>query len=179
MSFREGLHSVRSLGRPGLLAALLLLLAGAGMGATRWMDERAAASQREVARLEAQLRQALAGPAPVLASRNDWLERLPAASTRQQRLADLLEISIHEGLSITRTEHRLSTDAASGLERVRVSMPLQGSYAQIRSFVSAALQHDPALSLDTLKLRRNNPQATVIDAELVWSLHSRKVRDAS
>ena len=60
-----------------------------------------------------------------------------------------------------------------------MTMPLQGSYAQIRGFIGAALLKDPALSLDSLKLRRANPQATVVDAELVWSLHSRKAKEGS
>jgi hypothetical protein len=100
-----------------------------------------------------------------------WQAALPAAAERQQRLADLLELSIRLELNGARTEHRLST--AEGLERLRVTMPVTGSYAQVRRLISAALAHDPALSLDAVKLRRVSPMSADVDAELQWSLHGR------
>ena len=39
--------------------------------------------------------------------------------------------------------------------------------------IAAALEHDPALSLDAVKLRRVSPMAAEVDAELQWSLHGR------
>jgi Tfp pilus assembly protein PilO len=100
-----------------------------------------------------------------------WQAALPAASERQQRLADLLELGIRLELNGARTEHRLAT--ADGLERLRVTMPVTGSYAQLRRFIGAALAHDPALSLDAIKLRRVSPMAVEVEAELQWSLHGR------
>jgi Tfp pilus assembly protein PilO len=175
MKFRAILAALRRWSWPGLFGLVFLLLACGATLTSRAMEERTLSTQAHVTVLENRLKQELAPQTtPSASSQEEWLAQLPPATTRQQRLADLLEISIHQGLNITRTEHRLSSDAATGLERVRVSMPLQGSYAQIRSFIGAALQHDPALSLDSLKLRRANLQSSVVDAELVWSLHSRR-----
>ncbi len=161
---------VRALGWPGLagLAALLLAVAAIALG-QRW-DAQAAALQAEARTLRAKARPAAAATA-VPVSVQQWQAALPAATARQQRLADLLELSIRMDLNSARTEHRLAT--SEGLERLRVTMPLTGSYAQVRRFIGAALAHDPALSLDALKLRRVSPVSTDVDAELQWSLHGR------
>ncbi len=164
----------RGLGAPGLFGLFALLLATGlfFMG----QRERAEAAQLRVRSEALQAQRQRAGDTPAQAApvtQAQWQQNLPPATERQQRLADLLEISLRMGLNGARTEHRLSVDPVSGLERLRVNMPLIGSYAQLRQFIGAALAHDPALSLDSLKLRRGTPQAAEVEAELVWSLHSR------
>lgn len=160
---------VRALGWPGLAGVAALLLAGLAIVAGQRWDVQASALQAEVRDLRAKARPAVAVPAP--ASLQQWQATLPAAHDRQQRLADLLELALRLDLNGSRTEHRLST--SEGLERLRVSMPVTGSYAQVRRFIGAALEHDPALSLDAIKLRRSSPMAAEVDAELQWSLHGR------
>lgn len=163
---------LKSLGWPGFagLSALVLAVAAIFIG-QRW-DAQAAALQSEARELRAKAR-----PAAVVAAASaplnveQWQATLPSSRDRQQRLADLIEMSIRLELNGTRTEHRLST--SEGLERLRVTMPLTGRYAQVRRFIAAALEHDPALSLDAVKLRRANPTSTDVDAELQWSLHGR------
>ena len=160
----------KKLGGPGLagLAALLLAAVALVMG-QRW-DAQATALQAEARALRAKARPAAAATV-VPVSVQQWQANLPAAAQRQQRLADLLELSIRLDLNGARTEHRLAT--SEGLERLRVTMPVTGSYAQVRRFIGAALEHDPALSLDSVKLRRLSPMSAEVDAELQWSLHGR------
>lgn len=161
---------VKALGWPGLAGAAALVLAIAAIVLGQRWDAQAAALQAEAHALRARARPvAVATAVPV--SVQQWQATLPAASERQQRLADLLELSLRLDLNGARTEHRLST--AEGLERLRVTMPVTGSYAQVRRLVSAALEHDPALSLDSIKLRRVSPMSADVDAELQWSLHGR------
>lgn len=161
---------VKALGWPGLagLAALALAVVAVLLG-QRW-DAQAAALQAEARVLRTKARPAAAATAAPV-SVQQWQAGLPPSSDRQQRLADLLELAIRLGLSGARTEHRLS--ASEGLERLRVTMPVTGSYAQVRRFIGAALAHDPALSLDAIKLRRVSPMSADVDAELQWSLHGR------
>ena len=165
-------HFIRRLGAPGLagivalvLAAVLLPIGQRYRAQTEVLHSRTEALQ--AAQPKGQQVQA------VPATQAQWQQNLPPAAERQQRLADLLEMSLRLGLNSSRTEHRLSVDPVSGLERLRVSMPVSGSYAQVRQLIGAALAHDPALSLDSLKLRRASPQAAEVEAELQWSLHSR------
>lgn len=159
----------RALGGPGLGGLLALALAAvAALLGQRW-DAQAAALQAEVRALRARAVPMAVAPASLNAQQ--WLAALPPPSARQQRLADLLELATRLDLNGARTEHRLAS--ADGLERLRVTMPVTGSYAQLRRYIGAALAHDPALSLDAIKLRRASPMAVDVDAELQWSLHGR------
>lgn len=161
---------LRALGWPGLAGVAALVLAALAIVLGQRWDAQATALQAEAHALRAKARPAAAATA-VPVSLQQWQAGLPAASERQQRLADLLELSIRLDLNGARTEHRLST--AEGLERLRVTMPVTGSYAQVRRLISAALEHDPALSLDAIKLRRVGPMSADVDAELQWSLYGR------
>jgi len=161
---------LKALGWPGLAGLAALALAAVAIVLSQRWDARATMLQADARQLRAKATPAAAAAsAPI--SVQQWQASLPASTDRQQRLADLLELAIRLDLNGARTEHRLST--AEGLERLRVTMPLTGNYAQIRRFVGAALAHDPALSLDSIKLRRVSPMAADVDAELQWSLHGR------
>lgn len=174
MSIASMQQSLRALRWPGLLGlAALALAALLELGLTQRWQAQSDDLQATAERLQRQLRLQRASGAGPEATLQSWQLALPDADQRQQRLADLLEQGLRAGLLSSRTEHRLSIDATAGLERLRVSMPLQGGYAQLRGFIEAALRQDPALSLDSLKLRRASPAAAQIDAELVWSLHAR------
>jgi hypothetical protein len=160
-------NAIQALGWPGLLglAALLISVVLVVLG-QRWdADATRLQAQAQALRQRAPAPQAAAS-APL--TPQQWQASLPAATQRQQRLADLLELGLRLDLVSARTEHRLSS--SEGIERLRISMPVTGSYAQLRRFVEAALAHDPALSLDALKIRRASPLATEVEAELQWSL---------
>jgi len=179
MRLDEIKQQARALGWPGLFGGVALLLAAALLLWAQTWDGEAARLQAEADTLRQQLRaQRALGEVIAPATQAQWQTALPPAALRQQRLADLLEMGLRAGLVSARTEHRLSLDSVSGLERLRISMPVTGGYAQLRNFIGAALAHDPALSLDSLKLRRNSPQATELDAELLWSLHGRSATSA-
>ncbi len=161
--------AVKPLGWPGLVGVAALLLAFVALWCGQRWDAQAARLQAEARELRAKARPVAAASAPV--SVQQWQAALPPASQRQQRLADLLELAIRLDLNAARTEHRLAS--ADGLERLRVTMPVVGPYAQVRRYIAAALEHDPALSLDAVKLRRVSPMAADVEAELQWSLHGR------
>ena len=167
-------RSLCALGRPGALAALCLVLTAvlALQLTPRWQ-----AQADELAVQQAELRRSLRTRGALTAHADTpaaLLASLPPAVERQRRLADLLEMGLRLGLVQERSEQRLSVDEQTGLERLRISMPVQGSYAQLRQYLGAALAHDPALSLDGLRLRRPQREAQILQADLVWTLHGRR-----
>ena len=178
MNANELKRRLKELGWPGLLGLTALVLAGGLFLLAQSWSAQTAQLQAEADQLSRELRSQraaglLSAAAAPAATPQQWQQALPSAEARQQRLADLLEIGLRMGLVSARTEHRLSVDTNAGLERLRVSMPLTGGYTQLRAFIAAALRHDPALSLDALKLRRSTPDAPELEADLVWSLHAR------
>lgn len=87
----------------------------------------------------------------------DWLARLYGSA----RAA---------GIDMRSAEYRL-IDTSGRLLRYEAALPLSGSYAQIRSFLEAALEENPLLSLDQLNIRRKRVNEARVDVEAVVTIH--------
>jgi hypothetical protein len=84
-------------------------------------------------------------------------------------LAKLHGIATATGVALQSGSYR-TQPAAGRLERYELSLPVSGSYAQIRDFLSRALAEIPALSLDQMTLRRDGKN-DALQAELRLTLH--------
>lgn len=158
----------RRLGWPAALAALLTLAAVAGAA---WLPREQAALDAQRQALIAR-RAALAKSPAAAAAKDDGsalAASLPPDSTRQARTAALLALSTEMGLPWPRSEFRYQADRDLGLAQYRVAMQLGGRYGALRDFVAEALQRDPALALEGVRLRRE--PGGQIKAELAWVLH--------
>ncbi len=100
-----------------------------------------------------------------------FLAAFPPADARQARVASLLKLAVRHSMAIRHGEFQLAADNASGLQRYSVTLPLTGTYAQLRGFIEDALTSDAALSLDKLRLRRHALDAAAVEADLTWSFY--------
>jgi Tfp pilus assembly protein PilO len=93
---------------------------------------------------------------------------------RQQRVDDWLArlhgIATASGLELRAGNYRLA-EAQRRIDRYEISLPVSGSYTQIRSFLEGALAEIPVLSLDQASFRRKGTNETRIEAEIVLTLH--------
>lgn len=83
----------------------------------------------------------------------------------------LLNLSQTLDMPAVTGEYKLSCDAATGLCRYRVRLPLVGSYLQIRTFVEQSLLALPFASLDELSVRREGIASGELEAGLTFSMH--------
>lgn len=88
-----------------------------------------------------------------------------------ERIADLVERALAEGLEVRRTEQRPMVPVAGSSEGVVLVMPVRASYADLRRFVETALRADPALALQALRLQRAQRDEPLLEARLEWWLH--------
>lgn len=165
---KRWLTRLRRLGWPAALAAALT---GAAIVGALWLP-------REQDRLDAQrlaltARRAALQPHRAVALANDngvaLAASLPPDGERQARTAALLALATELGLPWPRSEFRYQADRELGLAQYRVAMQFSGRYGALRDFVAEALKRDPALALDSLRLRRE--PGGQIKAELAWVLH--------
>ena len=63
------------------------------------------------------------------------------------------------------------TDAM--IERYQVTLPLRGSYAQVRQFVAAVMNEMPVVSLDDLKFEKQQIGDSAIEAQIRLTLFLR------
>ncbi|MFG6489837.1 hypothetical protein ACG04R_24385 [Roseateles sp. BYS78W] len=170
---KRWLQQAHRLGWPAALAAVLTLAAIAG---AVWLP-------REQAKLDAQRhtitarRAALQPRAANVIPTDDGralAASLPPDSERQARTAALMSLATELGLPWPRSEFRYQADRELGLAQYRIAMQLSGHYGALRDFVAEALRRDPALALETLRLRRE-PNGT-LKAELAWVLHMQSAK---
>lgn len=166
---------LRRLGWPALLGAAL---AAAGLLLSLTLLPRVL-EQRQALDEQARLLERRAGrgaPTPERLPPGTEAQRFragfPASALRQQRVAALLALADRAGLSIARSEFRHEMDREAGLTHYRLSLPLEGSYPQLRDFIESALRADPALSLDRVRLRRADAVQPRLQAELNFTLHA-------
>lgn len=85
-------------------------------------------------------------------------------------LAKLYGVSAASRIELRAGNYRL-IDSRQRLDRYEISLPVTGTYAEIRSFLEAALAEIPLLSLDQATFRRKGVQERRIEADVVLTLH--------
>jgi Tfp pilus assembly protein PilO len=152
------------------LASLLVLVA---LGIFQWlvlgpMQARNAELQERVAR------QAPAAQEGAPASTQDKVAAVYDFLRKDQQttdwLATLYGIGAATGVQLKSASYR--TQPAEGrIVRYEITLPLAGSYPQIREFLRRSLAEIPVLSLDQVNLKRENRNDGALNAELRLTLH--------
>lgn len=89
-------------------------------------------------------------------------------------LSHLFAAAAQTKLQLSRGEYAIVTDRQTGLVLYRMTLPVRGSYAQIREFVAASLQAVPALALDELTFERRSISETQVQARIRLTLYLRQ-----
>ena len=168
------LHALlRKLGAAGVLGLGVLFFCIPFYLSALLPAERELAAQRDaIERLRSR------GPfRPVSAdSRSDDLRRFYGLFPPSDQLTDQLEtvysLAREAKLDLTQGEYRLEKRDA-GLLAYRITLPIRGSYTQIRSFVASVLKEMPIASVDALRFERKKAVETQIDAQVRLTIHFR------
>ena len=140
--------------------------------AERELDAKRTAAERQ--RVRSPLR-------PVAAdSRADQLERFYTLFPPVERLGGELErlyaLARTSGLDLLQGEYRVEKRAA-GLIAYRITLPVRGSYSQVRSFAGAVLTRMPIASIDGLRFERKKSADAQLDAQFRITVHFQPARD--
>ena len=95
---------------------------------------------------------------------------LPTLDEAPQQLARLHERAAEHRLVLEAGEYHVVHDADARLTRYQVRLPLKGSYVQIRRFVAAVMEGNPAMILDELSIRRTTIGAREVEARVQFAL---------
>lgn len=161
---------------PGALGGALLL-AAAGYGAAVLLPERetllrvqarADGLERRAAAVRSGAEAAPQGPA---ARRAKFFAALPARDDVTQHVERIYAAAALEQLSLAHGEYTAADVAGTGLVRYRITLPVKGSYRQVRRFVDAATAALPGLTLDDLSLQRPHAGEAQVEAKVQLSLY--------
>jgi hypothetical protein len=164
---------LEGLGAPGIIGIGVLLFClpfylGTVAPAEREVAKRAAAAA-DTTRLTAQPVSAPAGAAEL----ERFYRRFPTLDALQSELEGLYAHARASRLQLAQGEYRLEKGA--GLAAYRVTLPVRGSYAQVRQFVGHVLKDMPTASLDALRFDRRKAGDTQVEAQVRLTIYLRPV----
>lgn len=109
-------------------------------------------------------------------SRAEELRRFYALFPRLDQLPGQLEriygLARDAKLELLRAEYRLDR-RGDGLVPYRITLPLRGSYPQVRDFIGATLKSVPNASIDALRFERKNAGDVQLDAQVRLTVYFR------
>lgn len=168
----------RLLRRHGLFtatgAALLLLAAAFHALAVQPLQPQVRELRAQAGLVQQQLRSGQLAPRERPATVSEQLRTFqtffPRADSVPHWLDTIHTIGRASGLAIRSGEYRLER-AEQGLWRYHVTLPVSGSYVQVRQFITFVLREVPAASLDDVQLRKEAGAGERLEARLRFSIH--------
>lgn len=101
---------------------------------------------------------------------------LPPLEQLPEQLGKVYALASGAQLALTQGEYRLDR-RASGPVAYRITLPIRGSYAQLRAFLDSVLREMPIASIDALRFERKRKGDTQLDAQVHLSLYFRPEGD--
>jgi hypothetical protein len=167
---RQVLFTLRRLGVPGWIGlalgaaaiAYLLLVALPAAARRDQLDAEVAASQEKLSNCTTA---AELSPAQRLAS---FYGDFPTAERVPDELARLFKFAEARKIELDVGEYSFVRAQGGRLDQFRITLPIKGAYPDIRAFAADALEAVPALSLESLALRREKVADAAVDGRVVF-----------
>ena len=167
---------LRSLGIAGVLG-IGVLLACAGFWASALQPINAELAARRVAAERLQSRTLYQ---PASAGRDERREAelarffalFPAPEDLADEVSRIHRLARGSGLELDQGEYRLER-RTGGLWAYRVSLPVRGTYPQLRAFMGSILREVPVASLESVRFERRRAAEAQLDAQLRLTVHVR------
>jgi hypothetical protein len=169
---------LRRLGTAGVLGVGLLFgCAAFYFSALAPLDAQIAAQRAALERLQSRT---LYRPASTGAGRAEELRRFYGLFPPSERLTDetarLHRLGRAAGLDLAQGEYRLERRQA-GLWAYRITLPVRGTYPQLRDFLGAVLKEMPIASIEGVRFERKRAADTQLEAQVKVTVHVRPAGD--
>jgi hypothetical protein len=112
-----------------------------------------------------------AGRPPVQDQLATFYAFFPAPDSSPDWLGKIHAIAQAKGVQLASGEYRLERAASPRLARYQMTLPVQGTYAQIRGFVGAVLEQVPAAVLEEVSLKRESVETQRVEARVRLTLY--------
>lgn len=145
-------------------AALPLLIAGIAAWVLWIPSLLAEQQQREATNLSADLAQPLAARAPTRTPTATLRELLPQPVQTSELLSRIFTLAETHGVQLGKVEYRWEEAAANNdagshaPRRLQLGLPVHADYPVLKGFARDLLASEPAVSIDTLSLRRGTQE---------------------
>lgn len=172
---RRQLDMLGWLGAAGI--ALMIFALVFQLSIARVLDQELGALGREAERLHTRSRMApLAAQSVEQGSAQQldtFYEFFPAVATLPHWLLRLYATAEKHDLALENGSYQLLHEKGRRLARYQITLPLHGTYDQIRGFVGGVLKEIPAIAVENIGLQRETIGTTALDASIKLTLFVR------
>lgn len=95
----------------------------------------------------------------------------PNTGATPDLLEKLFDAAQEANVALDQGEYRLVSGKGDKIARYQVTLPVHGSYPQIRKFIGLVLVELPAASLDGVSFQRQKVSDTVVESQIKLTLH--------
>lgn len=158
-------------------AALLIFALGFAVSSLLPAQRHAAQLKSDVGELRSRLRAVGDGPAgaAVIAPRATQLENFYAFFPHVYTLPDWIgrihTAAARNGLILESGDYLLERRKEQRLVQYQITLPVRGSYGQIRGFVAEVLEKVPAAALEDVVMKRESIAAPALEARIRWVIY--------
>jgi hypothetical protein len=95
---------------------------------------------------------------------------LPTPNDVPRIMGSIVAVAAATGIELKRGSYEFVTGSGDSIAQYQMSLPVTGSYPQVRQFVENVLATVPAISLEGMRLERDKVADQVIAADLKFSI---------
>lgn len=172
---RRRLEALGWLGASGI--ALVVFAVVFRLSAVSGLNAELSDLRAEAERLHVRYQMSLRQPASLRRGPADQLETFyeffPAVGTLRPSLLRLYGAAEKHGLTLEVGKYKLVQEKGRRLARYQITLPVKGSYEQIRGFMAAVLNEMPAAAFEDIGLQRETIGSAALEASIKLSLFVR------
>ena len=166
--------AVERLGRVGGLG-IALLFGGAVFFVTAVLPVEQELAALQERRVEEELARRSGRPVvDSVAQLNEFMDFFPRTDSITHWLGRVYAAAGKEQLVLVQGTYKVRGESGVGLVAYQLTLPVRGSYPQVRRFIGQVLADVPAASLESVQFQRERSADGAIDAKVVFSLHVRE-----
>jgi hypothetical protein len=104
----------------------------------------------------------------------EFYEFFPSEMESPRLLGLMVEIANKNNLALNHGEYTLVRDSVGQLRRYKITLPVTGSYPQIRKYLSKLIEEIPFMSLENVQFERKDTEELDLQAKIILVLYMRQ-----
>lgn len=99
-----------------------------------------------------------------------FVSKLPTRNNVPEIMATIVSVATASGIKLERGSYEYIATDTDTIARYEMSLPVTGSYPQVKEFVENVLATVPSIALDSMRIERGDIADSVIAADLKFSI---------
>jgi len=104
----------------------------------------------------------------------EFYKFFPSEKTSPHWFGLMVDVANQKGLALNHGEYAVVRDSVGQLRRFKITLPVQGTYPQIRQYLTALIEAIPSMSLENVQFERKDITDTDLQAKIKLVLYLRQ-----